>query len=72
MKLETRIDEAGGLCGDIERDLAQAKSLCGARKPERSLDYLTHIQDFLLDELHDHIVALREHYARQVEKAGRR
>lgn len=70
MKLEARIREARGLCGDIERDLSQVESLRGAGHAERSLEYLANIQHVLLDELHGHVQALAEHYDRQAGKAG--
>lgn len=40
--------------------------------PKRALRFMELMEDVLLDELHDHIVALREHYVRQAEKAGQR
>ncbi|MGC1781245.1 MAG: hypothetical protein WA708_01865 [Acidobacteriaceae bacterium] len=72
MKLRARIDEAIGLTRDIQADLSQVSALCGARNPERSLEYLGHLHCVTIYELLDQVVALTAHYERHAKKAGAR
>lgn len=61
-KMESRMTVMNALLSMIEEER------CSAERVIR----LAGQMDGALDELHDHIVALREHCAHQVEKAGQR
>ena len=72
MKIAARLEEARGLCSDIDKDIQQLESLNGARNPERSAEILDHILWQLLHMLRDELTQVSEHYERQLRKKGLR